>query len=419
MDDMEEALPQVKRTKRQAPGGEEGAGGGGSGTGQNVTVDRPLGQPPHMFMKTFSRSYTCYVENGESSKHWNQNAGSTSTLPSITWCDGWAIVPWSFLPTAVTAHEWAGTICQAKRWRVLGTKVTIDSIIPFQETLVGGGTTKQAVVSFSNRPALLVYLDSGMLLPDLGTEGTMDKIEHNKYWVENRSNYTKGKLKIPRWNLHGVDTSKWDYKVSTLPDADNPQSIFSLESNGKIHTLYPGGSYTTSWKNPNKLWRSTRNHWDLHDKLKVANGADADTYARRFTQTAGSHFTSTVGQEGVINWGQNLESTRINQYADTGLEMKHVGAPYLLVKMEPYYGSDDNPMSIFAQVHIHYDIDIEWESIEGMGQLAWHMSTGDITGQSETHSVFDNKLINAMRGHPNDNRLGVAYGPAPNTSFWS
>lgn len=396
-------------------GGGGGAGGMGGGDGTNVSVDRPMGMRPIRRTETYSRSYIVYINNGLDKMTWRQQAGTTTALPQCTWNEGWQIIPWGIVATAITPHQWA-LLAKSKRYRFLSCGVTMDSIIPFQEVLTGGGTVREAVTSFSNRPTMSVYKDDGELLPDINP--ALDDISHNNFWISPYGKYTECNLKAPNFTLKGMDTTQWAQKVAALPAADAPQTLFSLFSTGRVKTMYPGQTLTETWKNPNSMWRSNRVPMDPVPLVTTA-GTDADNYQQRRTQILGqSYYASIAGTNNLLPGTTTVDqATHLNNYADTGLPSKLNGPPYLLVRMEQYYQSNDTAAVIFAQAHLHYSITVETEEIEGLGNLGPYYS--QTTGATNTYATMQAKVMNANAGFPADNLLHRAVGVSLENAYWS
>lgn len=407
--------PEEEPMLQDANGGGGGGGGGlgGGGDGQNIAPDKPLGIPSHKSVRTYQRSYTSYVVNGVADQAWANTPGTESTAPYVTWCDGWSIIPWGMYPMCITPNEWYAMGVNCKRFRVLGCKVSVDSVIPFQEALVGGGTTRQAITSFSNRPSILVYKDNGDFLPQLWDTPLTDLL-HNWYGTLARGTFSQSVLQRPTFRFSNWDVTRQKHKVRAIPPANQPNAVLSLEANGKVKTLYPGGNFTESWTNPNKAWHSFNLPWDRANRIKTADGIDVGDYMENKNRALSTSYYGGVGCRGFINNG--TETVGVNdyvcQYQDTGLEIKHSGPPYILMKMEPYYGTDDTPMSIFAQIHIHYEMTIEHEERDGVGQYCsmLDIENGGGTVGTSNYTEFGNQILNMQAAAPADNKLNRMAG---------
>ena len=190
--DDDEAQQTSKRLKRSAGGAEGGTGTSGSGAGENVTVERPLGDPPRRYTKTFNNHLISYLDNGIGHANWKQNAGTTTALPYVTWNEGWQRTGFGFLPAAMSANEWSVLTKTAKKYRILSCSMTVDSLIPFQQSLVGTGL-REATATFSNRPQMAIYVDDGELLPNNSRNYT--DYEHNDNWTLPYGTYSRTKVK--------------------------------------------------------------------------------------------------------------------------------------------------------------------------------------------------------------------------------
>lgn len=384
-------------------GGGGGGGGAGGGDGENVTADEPMGRQANRGTSIFRKSFVIYIDNGIAGSNWTQTAGTTTSPPQVTWNDGWHIIPYGALPASITPHEWTMLSIKASKFRVKSTSFTIDSIIPFQEVLVGGGTTRQAITSFSNRPSLLYYKDDGKTLPQIRNVG-LGEFAHNQQWTAARTNYTQGLLKQPTFTFHNWNTARMGLNTTQLPAPTEPNRIFNLEGTGNVRSLYPGGKVSETWINPSHTWHSTRPDTDPGYQVRGRPGATALGFEQETNYIYSHAYWSGVGDRGNLNFDQQFNGIYNSQYRDTGLQKKLTGPPYCLIKMEPYFGSDDNPMQIFAQAHVHYTSVVEWEDLPN--------AVGQYGAFVDFEQLVDTTNVNAFSGVVLNATAGAAMGNA-------
>lgn len=415
--DDDESQQTSKRLKRSAGGAEGGTGTSGSGAGENVTVERPLGDPPRRYTKTFTNHLISYLDNGISNSSWKQHAGTKNKLPMVQWSEGWQLTGFGHIAAAMSANDWSVLTKTAKKFRVLSCSVTVDSLIPFQQSLVGTGL-REATTTFSNRPQMAIYVDDGELLPN-NTKNYKD-CQHNDNWTLPYGTYTKTKLKHASFYFHGMDTTYWMNKTTELPNAAEPQKLFSLYKTGGVKTVYPGGAFSKTWKNTDSSWKSARLPNDNEDKIITKEGANEGEYQHNRTNWLGAHYTAGVAGRGNLFTTHNQvqsEQVQVNNYVDTGLEIQHRGPPFVLMKMENYYGNDDAPMQIYGQVHLHYSVTVEIEELENTNHFAQQWINH--TKSTNTLALFDEICSEGVAGFPADNAVHRAYGPSENNAFFS
>lgn len=415
------ALLEAMRDEHDPEGGEDnmdiaataGGGGGGQtggGDGENIKPDRPMGAPAHRGVRTYQRSFTSYVTNGVGDQSWLQYNGDGQNPPYVEWNDGWSFIPWGLYPSAITPDQWVNLQTTSARFRVLECSVCVDSVIPFQEVLTGGGTVREAVTSFSNRPSILVYKDNGNFLPQLYATPIAD-LMHNANFTMVRGNFTQSVLKRPTWRFNNWETAHQHLKVSGTPAQASPCQILSLEANGRVKTLYPGGNFCETWKNPVKQWMANPLPWDRANRFATSDAASVDALMQDKGRIWGCHYLGGVGTRGILNSNQTIQAENyVANYGDTGQEIKHCGPPYILMKMEPYYGTNNEAMSIFAQIHVHYSITIEFEEREGTGAYCSMTDYSALVRNTELFSAFGNAVLDSTCQAPADNKLGRMAG---------
>nr|QTZ83200.1 MAG: hypothetical protein [Tarsiger cyanurus parvoviridae sp.] len=382
----------------------------------------PLGYKPHRSTRHYERSYTIYIKNGVGDMSWTQNAGAANALPSVTWNEGWQHIPWGQLPASITPHEWSILTKMAKRFRVLDLSVHVDSVIPFQENLVGGGT-REAQTCFSNRPSLQFYQDDNELLPDINDD-QLNLTQHNKNFTLPYGNQADCSLATATFTLLGMDTTLWDQTVANLPPQGQPQGILSLTNTGRVKPVYPGETYSSHWKNDNTGWRSARIPWDSRSGNTILTPqATALAYQQQVTNTIGQHYLAgATGQSQVLNAasepGPITPEFKINNHGDTALPIKYTGPPNLLCRMEQYYGTNGEQIQIFAQAHIRYGCTIEIEEIEAMGTLGAYWGRA-AASTANTPITFSRLNAYQATGFPNDNLIHRDFGVSVNNSLYT
>lgn len=394
---------------------DSGGGGGGEGTGANSGPDLKMGQQPHRYTRTFKRSYTSYVQNGVSGAKWTPTAGTRTRAPRIEWCEGFQVLPWGILPMHLSAHDFY-ELAMAKKWRIKNIAVTVDSIIPFQSGLFGGGTTRETTTTFSNRPSIQVYVDDGHLLPD--STKVISGLLHNLNGTVPYGKISESQLKLMSFTFDNVDLTRWTLAtIDQRPPETRPQQVFSLFNTGRVMSLYPGDKFHRSWTNPDPQWRSCRLTNDTVP-LNTAQGTDDFQYLTNRHEVLTAAYDSGTAARGASNVAAELnKQTFVNQYADTGYQPPYCAPPYILMKMETYYGSNDQPLELFAQVHIHYHMTVEIEEHEGWGGAYALVRPDNQTSGNLTD--FSRTVDRHIAAFPSDNKFDRIMGPNNGTYLYS
>lgn len=401
-------------------GGGQGLGGSGAGSGGNERPERPLGCPPRRHVETYSRSYTIYISNGISTMQWQQHPGTGQDSPYVEWNEGWQIIPWGTMASAMTPHDYSMLIQKAKRFRVLSCKIDLDSMIPFQENLVGGGT-REAQTCFSNRPSAQIYVDDGELLPDLLRQSNtqLPDLFHSSNFTLPYGVPADTSLKSPNFFFNGMDTSQWnEFVVTGLPGVGKPQAIFSLSTTGKVKPMYPGETFSKTWKNGNTQWRGGRTHWST-TQSKYTAAADPQLYNINCVNTQMQSYVAGVSatQSSIASVTQPSTFTTVrNNYADSMLPCKSDMPPYVLIKMEQYFGMNNEQIQIFAQLHVHYSVTIEYETLEGTTAMCAYSKGPALT---TSYAQFQVAQVNKVAGFPADNDIHRAIGISYNEGGYS
>lgn len=444
--DVDIGEPPAKRTKRSAEGGQGSGGGGVGGSPDNCgEIDRPFGQSARRLTRYYKKSFISYITNGLSSN--NTNFGWTQQNPSgdqrgmrIDWNEGWQIIPWGIYKACLSRHEFNMLNMQSRRWRPIKFDVEIEGIIPFQNVLQSSGT-KECVASFSNRPNLHIYVDDGHILPQQRHWG-LNTINHNEYWSATVLNYSGSKLKSPKFALYNINTGAWKNKDDALPSADKPQKLFSLYNTGKVKSMYPGQKFKREYQIMNAQWRGARGQTDFlcyaepygqTAKLSTVNIQPAGSTAEPMggemkmytvedpTSTTTPKARNTIVAEQVLTTDteESEQYPRGAHYADTNRSLPTYAPPYILARMEPYYQPDDTPMDIFAQVHIHYGMEIELEELDAYGSNYDPTAYESLSRGTDNIAAADSYLAEACAAGPNDNMIGRIFTENESAFAWA
>lgn len=304
---------------------------------------------------------------------------------------------------------------KSKKFRVVDCSVEVEGMIPFQETVQTGGNV--TVATASNRPNIWYYKDSTELLPKLN--GAPNTLWHSDLFQTPYGNYTRTLLKHPTFTLNNMSFTASSHKLGPAITATLPQTWFSLMGTGRVKTVYPGQKIKEHWKNPIKTWQYTRLPWD-NPNLTTANGATALAYQQSRNQILGPQVTNHIGDRtdgSAVAAGTPTSATILNHYADTHLALKEGGPPYLLVKVEPYYDTQDNALAIYMQAHIHYSMTLEYECNEHFNTIAPYNFTGMRPANSE--ETFNDNWRDATAQFGAGNELNMRYGPQQGNYLYS
>lgn len=426
-DDPEISEPPNKRTKRSIGDGNAGVGGGVSGGPNNMgEIDRPFGQESLRTTRTYKKSFITYVDNGLAGKNSNfgwkyvQVAAATAGdnyTDYVEWNEGWQVVPWGILAGCLSRHDLNMLELSSRRWRVKKFGVELEGMIPFQNVLTGTGT-RESVTTFSNRPNMHIYVDDNHLLPGK-QQWPVSDIVHNDWFGQTWSNHSNSKLKSPKFKFFGMKPSQWKQKSQDTPSQNEPAQIFSLYNTGKVYSMYPGQKFSREYHIMNPGWQGRRGTNDrnvqlVSDTQRHTTTMLSGTYSLASMEPVGGSFERADGATPVVlnkvleAWKDSPYTDMGNNagYVDTGLPVPHRAAPHILCKMEPYYGPDDVAMDIFAQLHVHYWCEIEFETLDGYGNLYDPTDYSYLGNTANTHQQGDNYLAQALAFGPNDNELG-------------
>lgn len=428
-------------TNAAAPGS-GGSGGGGVSGGPNNEgeIDRPFGQMSRRYTAYYKKSYISYVTNGLAGNNgnfgWKQNTPAANTGDArnynIEWNEGWQIIPWGVVGASISRHEFNILNLKARRWRIKSYDVEMEGMIPFQEVIAGGGQ-KEAVTTFSNRPNMHVYVDDGHLLPTQ-KNWTAGDVQHNNFWAKAYGNFTDSKLQSPKFTFWNANSARWLQKNVNLAGSTQPDDIFSLYNTGKTSSLYPGMKFKKTHKCTGG-WMGARGCNDyLYHSKNTPNTAEG----KQLLSDAQTPYTLASADPGVEQF-RNRDTTLdagINQqlstwqgerekniwtaaYWDTGLPPKQGGPPMILVKMEPYYQPDNNPMNIFAQVHLHYGMEVEIEEMDMIGNSIDPTDYAPLATAQINNENCDHVLGQACFVGPMDNMIDRMKPHGHNTFVWT
>lgn len=435
--------PRSKRSKRDMGASSSNMGGGGGISGGPSCageLDRPFGQTSARYTKRFKKTFVSYVTNGitdNANYGWKQNTATTDPdtyTTSIEWCEGWAIVPWGVLAASISRHEYNLLQLQSRRWRVKKFGVEIEGVIPFQNALFGGSTTKESTTTFSNRPNLHIYVDDGHLLPQQYQWGSTS-ISHNNTFQTPYTKFSNSKLATPKWILYNVDTSKWQQKNAALPPATEPQQLLSLYNTGMVNSLYPGQKFSREYHVMNSGWHGGRGMFDRYahikaDKIPSNVGPILSSWSLGPCEPIGGCFkrrdkpaTGTTSDEQFLQtWTEDIQGAEeFNDevaYEDTGLPCARRSPPYILIRMEPYCQPNDSWMEIYAQLHIHYWMDVEIEEMDFYSQAYDPTNYQAMIVQASNFQTADSDIKQACSVGPCDNSINRLGNFHHNTYNW-
>nr|QTE03848.1 MAG: capsid protein [Motacilla cinerea parvoviridae sp.] len=397
----------------QAGGGiGRGPGGGGGNNGNLGTQEissRPFGKATGVKTKTYTKSYTIYFTNGVESMNWVETSGTTTTSPFTSWNEGWSIIPWGILHSAMTPGDWIELMHCAQRIRIKSTSVELEDMIPFQETSTAAGDTLTQATA-SNRPNIWLFKDStGRKLPKVNIASTRD-FAHNDNFQTPYGDYTSCKLRQPTFIFNNLAPSQATYKMSALPAATKPQTIYSLTSTGKVKRLMAGGKIKEHWKNPHKTWLMSLLNTDSNENAGTPTGTTALNYQQIKNDLLGPAPEMGIGMradgQGVMP-NPVISSNNCHHYADTNLSLKEGGPPYLLIKVEPYYDTQNNALQIYMKANIHYTMTVEYEEKDHFNTFAPYNYSA--ARPSVTAAEFDS--------HGRDYQAQFGWGNEQNTAY--
>lgn len=438
MDDQDSAGSSQGGEIPMAVGSAGGGGGSGGGAQGGPTADNrlPFGSKAHHKTLTYKKSFVSYVANGVEDMGWAQ-VGQAEVDRGIDWNEGWQIIPYGLIPMHLSAEDWFHLNTRYRKWRVKSFGAQIEGIIPFQEMLQGG-TTREAVTSFSNKPNIHYYIDHLELLPDIGDGTNFTDVLHSHQGSLPYGPYTETKLKTANFRFYNFDPARWLRFGGVMPTAEYPQKIFSLYNTGNVKTLQTGQKLHLHSTVTNSQWRGQRpamnkyGPWtadgqtELNKRLGPAYfaGFEAEgatmTNVRTVYPAADASFAGSCTNAGFANGGPpgSVNSmSKLNNYADTNLPLPTNGPPIALMKCETYYGTNNEPLPIFMQFHIHYTCTIEAIETDGFGSQFIPLEPSLI--QSDDDPVLaDESLKEALGFAANDNIVHRANGPYNHSYFY-
>lgn len=407
---------EMEGMERRGGGMGPGGGTGGNLNGVQETHTKPYGQKTQTRTKTYKKTFTVHMTNGQAELNWVENAGTTTASPSVTWNEGWNLIPWGFMHASMTPGEYVELATVAKQYRILNTSVLLEDMIPFQEVLTAGGET-QTIATASNRPNIWWYKDKNRLLPKLNA--ATQTVSHSRDFQVPYINFTETRLPIPTWTLNNFQPSAATHRIGALPGADTPQGVWSLLNTGCVQQLNAGGKIADTWSNKDKSWKLMKLNWD-QENITTPGGATALEFQQiRSTILTGKptqHIGSRVQGTGQILTPTNTNAI-VNHWADTHLALNEGGPPYLLAKVEPYFDSQDNNLNIFMKATLHYTMTIEYEENERFNTFAPFNLTG--VRPSTTYAQFELQAKDHVAQFAAGNELQTAYGPDNSNSVWS
>jgi len=121
-----------------------------------------------------------------------------------------------------------------------------------------------------------------------------------------------------------------------------------------------------------------------------------------------------MGLAAIDNKNQDKGSVgaqdRCYNYADTMLPMRTDRPPYILLRVEPYYGTNDAPLPIYMKMHVHYTLDIEFvEHTHGLGHSFVPLAFDRLVATTSTSAFsVSNKYIRSTNAF--DNQVHRMYG---------
>lgn len=395
-----------------APTGSDAGHGGAQNPSLPVENELKFGQKQTITTKKFKKSFLCTVDNGV--QYLNvANNGGTGTLQSfVIWNEGWQIIPWADVRAYLTPIDVYNLHMQNRKFRVKSTKVTLEGIVPFQVDLTGGTNTTTA--TFNNRVNLHIYTDDGELLPDYNL--SMDNIAHSEVFTMPWGVGLTGALKPIDFAFNEATIpSGYRYCYDTEFNAAKPQKFFSLYDTGCVESYYPGQKYEKAWTNPLTQWVGRPPNGVLRNSLQI----DAPTQEDLLTEVAracGMEWQSGItGRSAAIPSIPIDNSVATNQkcnYIDTGVPMKMEGLPYILVRVEPYpnLGAGAGLVNIYAQFHLHYEMEVEVMPLEKPRTYV-PIRSGTVQTQG-TSANMSTQFQRDLGYGITDNIIGRAFAPA-------
>lgn len=394
--------------------GMQNMGGGqmNGGGNQALPIENELkfGQKITPCHKTFKRSYLVNIKNGVDNLHLNYTPENPGVSPElVNWNEGWYIIPWGILAAYLTPQDYFELMTLSRKWRIKAARFRLEGIIPFQVDLTGAANT--TTTTFNNRVNLHTYEDDGELLPKIGALAT--EIAHSEFFSLPWGSGDACLLKSPRFQFYNAKRPQ-DYRYSIDNEFANakPQKFFSLYDTGCVKSVYPGQKWECEWKNDISQWfgRSTNDNMDnayqTSFDLEIAEAcAPAYTGGVKGTGRTASQMPAPTGDLSFFG------ATRRSNYLDTGLPISTNGPKYALVRVEPYpnLGAGGGFVNLYAQAHLHYELDVEHWPMERPRTYV-PFSRLPVVPQG-TPLVFEQTVVRDMNAGITDNIIQRVLGP--------
>lgn len=419
----------AQAAQMSADGGAGGSGGGGGNA--ELENEIPWGIRPSRYFMKFKKSYQVYVSHGLDSTNygWRSQGIANYNGWHVEHCEGFAIIPWGSYITCMSRMEWNQLHMTSRRWRPVQCSVTIDDIIPFQETVTSAGVSFSNV-AFTNKPNLHIYVDDSHLLPR--QNWTLDDVAHNSAFSVPYSDYNDASLKIPKFKLYGMDPNQWRCKEATIPNENEPQKLWTLYNTGKVTQIHPGEKFHYKHKVMQAGWYGARGVNDFRSDVVIdvsrlgwSDAANTHSVASMVecNGTQNSHHDNAVPETQFLTTSGTPTLGAVhsqNQYMmDTQNAIPWKGVPYILIKSEPYAQPTGGYMKIYHQFHLHYETTVEVESAanNGYGQAYDPTQYNDFRNTS-TIGDADHDLARALTVGAMDNTCGRIRPPQTTSLFY-
>lgn len=394
-----------------------GGGGGGSGAGNNggsqIEEELKFGKPAITQTRHYKKSYLVNITNGHDKYHLEFVAADTGTGANtpehVRWCEGFQIIPWGDLRAYLYPIDYYELFALNRKFRIKSAKVTMEGIIPFQVDLLGQNTS---TATFNNRINIHAYTDDGELLPDL--EESLEAYSHSNDFALPYGDGNDCTLSAPKFTFFNATRPDFNrYCPNTAFENARPQRWFSLYDTGRVKSVYPGQKLTKTWRNSNTQWVGRA----INDNnLLVVQQADAAADRKySIAEVYAQSYRSGLKGEGNVHGPLIAHNDRKkSNYADTGRPIAFDGPPYLLVKVEPYpnLGAGGGLINIYAQAHLHYELEVEMMALEKPRQYV-PIQTGRIYTQG-TDTNFAKQVVGDCALGLTDNKIHRVFGTQDN-----
>lgn len=422
-------------------GARTAAGGGGTNpTGGNSALSTEIiprwTGGSRIVTRTFKRQYIHYVTNGVSALKY-QVTGLVDLLDrTVVWNEGWAVIPWGKFRMAITAPDWFWNFLPAKRFRIKGASLKISDAVPLQDQLAAG-TYQQTSTPYQLTPALHIYTDTEELLPILSTEPNLP----NNLGTSPICPYSKSVLLPQDFVFCQTDPGQWKLKTHAEPAATEPERVLSLYNSASgIEELRTGQTWQKSWKNRDSNWQGV----SIDNDYILPWCGGAMNRMSQVTGQAGAHYEGSIAQEGLLPLsnsfagiaGSGLQSQgtltndpllsggsatilRMNNYADTFRPGPSEGPPYILIKAEPIYGSNDNPLPIYFKIRCEYSVTVELDySTDCWAAGMIRQNVVDMIATNDAAN-FDTMVLAGAACAASTNQVHQKYGPHRGRAFYN